>query len=172
VKRALLLDVVVSKRTAVLKLLARENEALLVRRNAFLVLDLALDVLDRVRRLDLESHSLARQRLDEHLHTTSQTIGSVQSCFARHIIVVQDTTVLKLLACEDEALLASGHACPLRNTAAHAFDGFAVVDLQRNSLAPRGLHEQLNVLAQARNVRAASPIGSRDIQHQKQRYSS
>jgi hypothetical protein len=40
----LLLDVVVGKRTAVLELLAGEDEALLVRGNAFLVLDLGLHI--------------------------------------------------------------------------------------------------------------------------------
>jgi hypothetical protein len=59
VERRLLLDVVVGERAAVLELLAREDEALLVRRDALLVLDLRLDVLDRVGRLDLERDSLA-----------------------------------------------------------------------------------------------------------------
>ena len=48
VERGLLLNVVVCERPAVLKLLPRENEALLVRRNALLVLDLGLDVVDGV----------------------------------------------------------------------------------------------------------------------------
>ena len=64
----LLLDVVVSQRAAVLELLAREDEALLVRRDALLVLDLGLDVLDRVGALDLERDGLSGQRLDEDLH--------------------------------------------------------------------------------------------------------
>ena len=48
VQRAPLLDVVVRERAAVLELLAREDEALLVRRDALLVLHLLLDVLDAV----------------------------------------------------------------------------------------------------------------------------
>ena len=55
----LLLNVVVGKGAAVLKLLACEDQALLVRRNAFLVLNLALDVIDGIARLDLESDGLA-----------------------------------------------------------------------------------------------------------------
>jgi len=53
VQRRLLLDVVVGERAAVLELLAGEDQALLVRRDALLVLDLGLDVLDGVGRLDL-----------------------------------------------------------------------------------------------------------------------
>ena len=64
-KGALLLDVVVGEGAAVLELLAGEDQALLVRRDALLVLDLRLDVVDRVARLDLEGDRLARQGLDE-----------------------------------------------------------------------------------------------------------
>lgn len=55
----LLLDVVIGERTSVFELLAGEDEALLIRRNAFLVLDLALNVVDGVAGLHLEGDSLA-----------------------------------------------------------------------------------------------------------------
>ena len=61
----LLLDVVVGEGAAVLELLAGEDQALLVRGDALLVLDLRLDVVDRVRRLYLEGNGLARQGLDD-----------------------------------------------------------------------------------------------------------
>ena len=57
-----------ARSTHILKLLARKDEALLVRRDALLVLDLLLHVLDRVGRLDVERDRLARQGLDEDLH--------------------------------------------------------------------------------------------------------
>ena len=60
-ERRLLLDVVVGQGAAVLELLAGKDEPLLVRRDALLVLDLGLDVVDRVRRLDLERDRLASQ---------------------------------------------------------------------------------------------------------------
>jgi hypothetical protein len=44
----LLLDIVIRQRTAILELLAGEDQALLVRRDAFLILDLALDIVDGV----------------------------------------------------------------------------------------------------------------------------
>ena len=66
-ERGLLLDVVVAQRAAIFELLAREDEALLVGRDALLVLDLLLDVVDRVARLDIERDGLARERLDEDL---------------------------------------------------------------------------------------------------------
>merc|ERR1719335_1592936 len=72
VERRLLLDVVVREGAAVLELLAREDEALLVRRDTLLVLDLSLDVLDGVVALHLEGDRLTRQSLDEDLHTTAE----------------------------------------------------------------------------------------------------
>ena len=60
-----LLDVVVGKGAAILKLLSSEDETLLVRGNALLVLDLALHIVDGVRGLDLEGDGLARQGLNE-----------------------------------------------------------------------------------------------------------
>ena len=57
----LLLDVVVRKGSAILELLSGEDESLLVRGDTLLVLDLGLDVVDRVRGLDLERDGLARE---------------------------------------------------------------------------------------------------------------
>ena len=63
-----LLDGVVLEGVAVLELLACEDQALLVWWDAFLVLDLGLDVLDPVCWLDLEGDVLACEGLHEDLH--------------------------------------------------------------------------------------------------------
>jgi len=55
----LLLDIVIRESATILELLASEDQALLVRGNSFLVLDLALDIVDGVGRLDLEGDGLA-----------------------------------------------------------------------------------------------------------------
>ena len=54
------LDVVIGESAAVFKLLASEDQALLVRRNALLVLDLRLDVVDSIRGLNLKSNGFTR----------------------------------------------------------------------------------------------------------------
>lgn len=59
-KGRLLLDVVVREGAAVLKLLSGEDQTLLIRGDSLLVLNLGLDVLDRVRGLDIEGDSLTR----------------------------------------------------------------------------------------------------------------
>jgi len=72
---AYLLDVVVRESATVLELLSRKDQTLLVRGDALLVLDLGLDVLDRVGRLDLEGDGLARKGLDEAVTCQSRIRG-------------------------------------------------------------------------------------------------
>ena len=67
VQGRLLLDVVVAQRAAIFQLLAREDEALLVGRDALLVLDLLLHVVDRVARLHVERDGLAGEGFHEDL---------------------------------------------------------------------------------------------------------
>ena len=68
VKGGLLLDVVVREGAAIIELLALEDETLLVRGDALLVLDLLLDGLDGVRVVDIKSDGLVREGLHENLH--------------------------------------------------------------------------------------------------------
>ena len=63
-----LLDVVVAQGSSILQLLSSEDESLLIRGDSFLVLDLGLDVLDRVASLDIKGDSFSGQCLDENLH--------------------------------------------------------------------------------------------------------
>merc|ERR1719191_2376634 len=64
----LLGGVVVGQSPAILQLLASKDQPLLVWGNSLLVLDLGLDILDRVRGLPLKGDSLAREGLHEDLH--------------------------------------------------------------------------------------------------------
>merc|ERR1712039_493328 len=105
VESRFLLDVVVGEGTAVLELLAGEDEALLVGRDALLVLDLLLHILDRVRALDLEGDRLTRKRLDEDLHAAAQTKNEVESRLLLDVVVGEGAAVLELLASKDETLL-------------------------------------------------------------------
>ena len=64
----LLLNVVVREGPAILELLASKDQPLLIWGNSFLVLDLGLDILDGVGRLNLKGNGLSRQSFDENLH--------------------------------------------------------------------------------------------------------
>ena len=83
-----LLDVVIGEGAAVLELLAGEDQALLVRGNALLVLDLALHIVDGVRGLDLKGDGLARQGLNEAVAKSALVpVPSVRSHCARRSVV-------------------------------------------------------------------------------------
>ena len=68
-----LLNVVIPRGASIFELLSGENQALLTEGNSLLVLSLCLDVVNGIRRLDLEGNSLVGEGLDENLHTTTQT---------------------------------------------------------------------------------------------------
>ena len=102
---ALLLNVVIGKGSSVLKLLSGEDQALLIRGDTLLILDLGLDVVNGIRRLDLEGDGLSSQRLDEDLHTATKTEHEVKSRLLLDVVVRESAAILELLAGEDETLL-------------------------------------------------------------------
>ena len=64
------MDVIVGKGATVLKLLSGEDQSLLVGGDSFLVLDLVLDIVDRIGGLHLEGDSLSRKGFDEAIYST------------------------------------------------------------------------------------------------------
>jgi hypothetical protein len=70
-----LLDVVIRKSASILKLLSSEDQSLLVRGNSLLVLDLGLDIIDRIGGLDLKGDGLARKGLDEAVDFVSLLVA-------------------------------------------------------------------------------------------------
>jgi hypothetical protein len=135
VESRLLLNVVVGESAAILKLLASEDQALLVWGDAFLVLDLGLDIVDGVGRLDLKSDGLASEGLDEDLHTTTQTEDKVKSRLLLDVVVAQGATVFELLASEDKTLLIRRNALLVLNLALDVVDSVRRLNLKGDGLA-------------------------------------
>ncbi len=73
------LNVVIGKSATILELFTSEDQPLLVWWNPLFILDLGFDVIDGVGRFDLKRDSLACQRLDKDLHTTSKSENQVKS---------------------------------------------------------------------------------------------
>ena len=140
----LLLDVVVREGTAVLELLASENETLLVRGNAFLVLDLLLHSLDGIRGLHLEGDGLSSQSLDEDLHTTTKTKDQVESGLLLDIVIRKGATVLELLSGEDKTLLVRGDTFLVLDLLLHSLDRVRGLHLEGDSLSSEGFHKDLH----------------------------
>ena len=80
----------------------------------FLILDFALDIVDGVRALHLQSNGLASQGLHKDLHASSQTQDQVKGGLLLDIVVSQGASILQLLASKDQPLLVRGDACEER----------------------------------------------------------
>ena len=68
-------------------------------------MNLGLDIVDGVRRLNLKSDGLAGESLDKDLHTTTQTKDEVKGGFLLDVVVGQGTAIFKLLSGKDQTLL-------------------------------------------------------------------
>jgi hypothetical protein len=90
VQSRFLLNVIVGESAAILELLASENQALLVRRDALLILNLRLDIVNSVAGLDLQGDGLARESLDEDLHGEDD-VRSVSVCFVKTMMMEYST---------------------------------------------------------------------------------
>jgi hypothetical protein len=151
VKSRLLLDIVVGEGTTVLQLFAREDEALLIGRYTLLVLDLGFDVIDGIGRFDFEGDSLASERLDENLHAATETKNEMERGLFLDIVVRERPTVLKLFACEDEALLVWGDALLVLNFCLDVIDGIRGFDLEGDRLPRQRLDEDLHTATETKN---------------------
>ena len=123
VQRAFLLDVVIRQRAPVFQLLPGKDQALLIRRDAFLVLDLLLHVLDSVAALNFKGDGLSRQSLDEDLHSSSKSEDQVESGLLLNIVICKGSSILKLLSSEDESLLVTWDSLLILDLGLHCFNG-------------------------------------------------
>ena len=144
VKGGFLLDVVVAQSAAVFQLLAGEDESLLVWWDAFLVLDLGLDVLNGVAGFDFQCDGLSGERLDEDLHTATETEHKVKGGFLLNVVVAESTAVFQLLSGEDETLLVWWDALLVLDLCLDVLDGVAGFDLEGDGLSCERLDEDLH----------------------------
>merc|ERR1712152_39350 len=126
----LLLDVIVRKSSSILKLLSSKDQSLLVWGNAFLVLDLGLDVLNGVRWFNLKSDGLASESLDKDLHTSSQSEHKMESAFLLDVVVGEGSSVLKLLSSKDQSLLIWGDSFLVLGLGLDVLNGIRRLNLQ------------------------------------------
>jgi len=142
----LLLDVVVLESTAILEMLSGKDKTLLIWRDALLVLNLGLHVLNGVGLLYVQGDRLTGKGLDEDLHTTAQTENKVESRFLLDVVILESATVLELLASEDKALLIWGNSFLVLDLCLDVFDGVALLDVESNGLSCEGLDENLHLV--------------------------
>ena len=143
-KGGLLLDVVVTQRPAILELLARKDESLLIGRDALLVLDLLLDIVNGVGGLNVESDGLSREGLNEDLHATAKAKDQVKGGLLLDVVVTQRPAILELLARKDESLLIGRDALLVLDLLLDIVNGVGRLDVERDRLSREGLDKDWN----------------------------
>jgi len=151
VKSRLFLNIVIRKCATILELLPGKDEALLIRRNAFLILDLRLHVIDRIARLDLQGDGFAGECLDEDLHPATETKDKVQRRLFLDVVIRECATIFELLAGEDQTLLVRRDAFLVLNLRLDVVNGIGRLDLERDGLAGQRLHEDLHATAETKD---------------------
>merc|ERR1711953_1584936 len=146
---AFLLDVIVRKGATILELLARENESLLIWRDALFVLDLGLHIVYRIACFDVQGDGFASQCLDEDLHASAKAQDQMQGAFLLDVIVRKGATILELLARENEALLIWRDALFVLDLGLHIVYRIAGLDVQGDGFACQRLDEDLHASAKA-----------------------
>merc|ERR1712226_1010000 len=145
----LLLDVVVGEGSSIFKLLAGEDESLLIGRDAFLVLDLGLHVLDGVAWLNFEGDGLSGEGLNEDLHTTSQSEDEMESGLLLDVVIRKGSSVFELLSGEDESLLIGRDAFLVLDLGLDVLNGVGWLDFKSDGLTSEGLDEDLHTTSES-----------------------
>ena len=131
----LLLDVVVREGAAIFQLLSSKDQTLLIRRNAFLVLDLGLDIVNGVRGFHIQGDGLASESLDKDLHTTTETEDQVQGGFLLDVVITQCPSIFELLSGENQTLLIRGDSLLVLDLGLDVVDGVRRLNIERNGLS-------------------------------------
>merc|ERR1712045_1060399 len=140
----LFLDVVVRQSSAILQLLASEDQTLLVWGDSLLVLDLSLDVLNGIAGLNLQGDGLPCESLDKDLHTSTESEDQMKGGLFLDVVVGQSSAILQLLASEDQTLLVWGDSLLVLDLSLDVLDGIAGLNLQGDGLPCKSLDEDLH----------------------------
>ena len=161
-KGGLFLNIIIREGATILELFAGENQALLVGRDPFLVLNLGLNIIYGVGGLHFEGNSLAGQGLDEDLHPPAEaedqmergllldvtadvsTMSNIDIQTAVNLLVAQGTTIFELLPSEDKPLLVGGDPLLVLDFCLDIVDSIRGLDLEGDSLSGESFDEDLH----------------------------
>jgi len=144
VKGGLLLNVVVRQSSSIFQLLTSKNQTLLIWGNAFLVLDLGLDILNGVGGFNLKGDGLASQSFNKDLHTSPQSQNQVKSWLLLDVVVRQSSSIFQLLTSKNQTLLIWGNAFLVLDLGLDILNGVGGFDLEGDGLAGQGFHKDLH----------------------------
>ena len=138
------LDAVVLKGVALLELLACEDETLLARWDALLVMDHLFETLNLGSRIDIKRDVLTSHFLDEDLRTTDDAENKMQRRVFLNRVVLKGVALLELLACEDETLLSWWDALLVLDLGLDVFNSVIRINIERDVLSSQCFHKDLH----------------------------
>ena len=139
-----LLDIVIRKGSAILKLLSSEDKSLLIWWDTFFVLDLGLDVFDGVCWFNIKSDGFTSKGLDEDLHSTSKSEDEMKGRLFLDVVIGESSSILKLLSSEDESLLIWRNSFLILDLGFDVLDGICWLDIKGDGFTSEGLDEDLH----------------------------
>jgi len=143
------LYIVIWEGSTILKLLTSKDETLLIRGNAFLVLNLGLNIFNGVTGLNLKSDGLSCEGLDKDLHTSSQSEHQMKSGLFLDVVIRKSSAIFKLLACKDQPLLVWGNSFFVLNFCLHILNRVTGLNLKSDGLSCEGLDKNLHASSQS-----------------------
>merc|ERR1711904_545932 len=147
----LLLDVIVGKRTTIFQLLSCKDQTLLIWRNAFLVLDLCLHVIDCVAGFDIQSDGFPGQSLHKDLHASTEAKDKMKCGLLLDVIVRKRAAIFQLLSSKNQALLIWRNAFLVLDLRLHVIDRVGGFDIESDGLSGERLHKDLHASTQAKD---------------------
>merc|ERR1711996_87322 len=147
----LLLDVIIGQSSSIFELFSCEDQPLLIRRDAFLVLDLGLHVLDGIRWLNLEGDGFTGQGLHEDLHTSSQPQDKMKGGLLLDVVIRQSPAIFELFTSKDQSLLVWRDSFLILNLSLDVLNGIRRLNLEGDRLTGQRLHENLHSSAEPEN---------------------
>jgi len=148
VESGLFLDVVVGKSAAILQLFTGKDQSLLVRGDSFFVLDLSLDVLDRVRWFDIKGDGFTSEGLDKDLHSTSEAENKMESGLFLDVVVGESSTIFKLFSSEDQSLLVRRDTFLVLDLGFDVLNRIRRLNVKGDGLSSEGLNKDLHTTSE------------------------
>jgi len=124
---------------------------LLIWRDSFFVLDLGLDVLDGIGRLDFQSDGFSGQSFHENLHTTSESEDQVQSRLFLDVVVGQSSAVFELLSSENQSLLIWRDTFFVLDFGLYVLDGVGRLNLEGDGFSGESFNKNLHTSSESEN---------------------
>merc|ERR1712113_836869 len=139
------LNIVVGKCSSIFKLFSCEDQSLLLRWNSLFVLDLGLDIRDRVIGLDIKGNRLSGEGFDENLHgTTSESEHKMECRFFLNVVIRKCSSIFELLSSEDQSLLLWRDSFFVLDLCLDICDRVIRLDVKGNRLSGEGFDENLH----------------------------